>query len=58
MRSVILRVVFIAATYVGYLFMGYAVDRGNFLEVLLGYSFYLLQPLFFTSTVKNLLGVI
>jgi len=39
MRSVILRVVFIAATYVGYLFMGYAVDRGNFLEVLLGYSF-------------------
>ncbi|MFT6278648.1 MAG: hypothetical protein ACJAU0_001471 [Flavobacteriales bacterium] len=31
--------VFIAATYVGYLFMGYAVDRANFLEVLLGYSF-------------------
>lgn len=39
MRSVILRVVFIAATYVGYLFMGYAVDRASFLEVFLGYSF-------------------
>ncbi|MDG1261577.1 MAG: hypothetical protein P8O05_07435, partial [Flavobacteriales bacterium] len=54
MKGVVLRVVFLATTYLGYLFMGYGVDRSNFWEVSFGYLFLFVAMIMFYRNRKEL----